>query len=175
MEPSIRRFFSRSRVRLFFNYTEEEGVSFSYNVAQMPKRGSGKTQLSPAWWIAYGVLCGLAAAGLILLLASPRRGKPIELLPAPTSVFAEELESEVVNSPEPPTSMPVSIFPININSATLEELEQLPNIGPVIAQAIISYREAHGDFTSLEDLQNVSGIGPKTYEAIEPLISLESP
>ena len=162
-------------MRLFFNYTEEEGVSFSYNVAQMPKRGSGKTQLSPAWWIAYGVLCGLAAAGSILLLASPRRGKPIELLPAPTSMSTQELESEMLSLTEPPTAMPASIFPININTATLEELEQLPNIGPVIAQAIISYRESHGGFTSLEQIQNVSGIGPKTYEAIEPLISLESP
>jgi competence protein ComEA len=62
--------------------------------------------------------------------------------------------------------------PININTATAAQLEELPGVGEVLAQRIIDYREQHGPFTKPEDLQNVSGIGPKTYEAIAPLITV---
>lgn len=60
-----------------------------------------------------------------------------------------------------------------INSATLEELMTLPNIGQVTAQAILDYREANGRISSLEDLDNVQGIGPATLEELAPLISFE--
>ena len=58
---------------------------------------------------------------------------------------------------------------IDINTASLALLETLPNIGPVRAAAVVSYREENGDFQSLEDITNVSGIGPATYEAIREL------
>lgn len=61
---------------------------------------------------------------------------------------------------------------ININTATVAELETLPGVGPVLAQRIIDYRDQHGPFTKPEDLQNVSGIGPKTYESIAPHITI---
>ncbi|HLR70650.1 MAG TPA: helix-hairpin-helix domain-containing protein [Pseudogracilibacillus sp.] len=56
---------------------------------------------------------------------------------------------------------------ININQATKEEIETLSGIGPAKAQAIIDYREENGLFQSIEDLQEVSGIGEKTIENIE--------
>ena len=51
---------------------------------------------------------------------------------------------------------------ININTATLQQLDMLPGIGTVRAQAIIDYREANGPFQTVEDLLNVDGIGEKT-------------
>lgn len=59
---------------------------------------------------------------------------------------------------------------VNVNTATLEELDSLPGIGPSTAQAIIDYREEFGTFTSLEDLDEVSGIGPSTLEQLADLI-----
>ena len=55
---------------------------------------------------------------------------------------------------------------ININTAADYELEMLPGIGPATARAIIEYRNEHGFFESLEDLQKVRHIGPKTIEGI---------
>lgn len=60
---------------------------------------------------------------------------------------------------------------ININTASQAELEQLPKVGPATAQKIIAYREAHGPLSSLEDLLGVSGIGEKTLENFEGLVT----
>jgi comEA protein len=55
---------------------------------------------------------------------------------------------------------------VNINTATIEELQTLPDIGPLLAQRIIDYRQQHGPFTKPADLSKVEGIGIKTLEAI---------
>lgn len=70
-----------------------------------------------------------------------------------------------LNSPTPTAQ-----FPVNINTANQEELEALPEIGPVTAAKIIEYRELNGLFATIEDIQKVKGIGPKTFEAIKDLI-----
>lgn len=57
-------------------------------------------------------------------------------------------------------------YPINLNTATQDELESLPGIGPSKAADILAYRDAHGPFLTLEDLANVSGIGATTVEAL---------
>lgn len=62
---------------------------------------------------------------------------------------------------------------ININTAGAEELDTLPGIGPSIAQKIIDYRSEHGDFQSIYDIANVSGIGAKKLSAILDLITVE--
>jgi competence protein ComEA len=61
---------------------------------------------------------------------------------------------------------------ININTASQSDLETLPGIGPVTAKKIIAHREAH-PFTSVESLTDVSGIGPKTLEAVQSLVTVQ--
>lgn len=61
---------------------------------------------------------------------------------------------------------------ININFASQPELESLPGIGPTTAKKIIDYREQNGPFLTTEDIINVSGIGPGTYERIKDLITV---
>lgn len=62
---------------------------------------------------------------------------------------------------------------VNINTAGLEELDSLPGIGPALAQRILDYRQQHGPFRSIEDLQNVSGIGSKRFEELKDLITVQ--
>lgn len=52
---------------------------------------------------------------------------------------------------------------VNLNTATLAQLDTLPGVGPVTAQKIIDWRDAHGRFSTIEELQEVDGIGPKSY------------
>lgn len=56
---------------------------------------------------------------------------------------------------------------VNLNTATQEELDALPGIGPVLAQRIVEYRDANGPFTSPEDLKQISGIGDKIFENLK--------
>jgi len=61
---------------------------------------------------------------------------------------------------------------ININTASSTELDTLPGIGPTTAQKIIDYRTQNGPFVSIEDIINVSGIGPGTYEKLKDKITV---
>lgn len=61
---------------------------------------------------------------------------------------------------------------VNINTATQEELESLPSIGEVRAQAIITYREEHGGFRTIDELKEVSGIGDKIFADISPHVTV---
>lgn len=62
---------------------------------------------------------------------------------------------------------------VNLNSATLEDLQELPGIGPAKAQAILTYREEKGSFQSVDDLLNVTGIGEKSLEKIKPAATVK--
>jgi competence protein ComEA len=62
--------------------------------------------------------------------------------------------------------------PINLNVADQAALETIPEIGPVTAAAILEYRAQVGSFTSVEELLEVSGVGPATLEAMRPYVTL---
>lgn len=72
-------------------------------------------------------------------------------------VFPEEAEPEIS-------------YPLDLNAATAEELETLPVVGAILAERIVSYREAVGGFQSLEELQQVNGIGSGIYSQIAPYL-----
>jgi len=61
---------------------------------------------------------------------------------------------------------------IDINTASLDELDTLPGIGPTLAQNIIDYRDTYGPFSFIEDIMNVDGIGSSTFEEIKDLITV---
>jgi competence protein ComEA len=61
--------------------------------------------------------------------------------------------------------------PVSLSSATVEELDQLPGVGPVTAQRIVDYRAEHGPFASVEDLDAVPGIGPTRIEQLRELVT----
>lgn len=72
-------------------------------------------------------------------------------------VLPEEAESEIS-------------YPLDLNAATVEELETLPGVGAILAERIVSYREAVGGFQTLEELQQVNGIGSGIYSQIAPYL-----
>lgn len=66
------------------------------------------------------------------------------------------------------SSGPTAQGALDLNRANQAQLEELPEVGPVTAQAILAWRQEHGRFTRIEELQEVDGIGPKTYGQIAP-------
>ncbi len=91
----------------------------------------------------------------------PRRGE--QALPLPTPMGSTSAGSSPGGG---------AGGPVNINTAGLAELDALPGIGPGYAQRIIDYRQAHGPFVSIEDIQNVPGIGAATFARIRDLITV---
>jgi competence protein ComEA len=72
-------------------------------------------------------------------------------------------------TPVPPAD-PAPTFPININTADAKALILLPNIGEARANKIIAYRTANGPFATIEDIQNVKGIGPEIFKEMQSKI-----
>lgn len=81
-------------------------------------------------------------------------------------------DGQQIDVPGVVTHSHVNAGRININTATVDELDTLPSIGPTTAQAIVDYRLQHGNFQSIEQIKNVPGVGPATYEAIKDYITV---
>ncbi len=91
----------------------------------------------------------------------------------------------VVGQPDPPLAVAVTggpaesasatpspTQPLDLNTATAEQLEALPGVGPSTAAAIVAYRTEHGQFRSVDELQEVRGIGPAKFEAVESSVTV---
>ena len=95
-----------------------------------------------------------------------------EQLNIPYKKGAEPTESVDLPSSETATPNPDSTGLININTASLDELDKLPGIGLTTAQKVIDYRTVNGPFAKIEDIMNVSGIGPSTFDGLKDLITV---
>ena len=80
------------------------------------------------------------------------------------------LNTNLTSTHQPPNKIAKS--PVNLNTATIDELKSINGIGESKAQAIINYREQHGQFDSIEKLKEVKGIGAKTYEKLQAEFTL---
>ena len=83
---------------------------------------------------------------------------------APKVVYTASLEEVAAESQDS--------LKVDINSADVEELDELPEVGPATAEAIIEYRRANGSFTTVDELEGVPGIGPTTIQKIEPFATV---
>lgn len=106
------------------------------------------------------LVTGMLASFLLGFFA----GRNIDSQPLSMSLLPTVTVPETTLADEPETTGPV--YPININTADLQQLLYLPEIGPVLAQRILDYRAANGDFSSVEDLTLVEGIGAKTLDKL---------
>ncbi len=84
-------------------------------------------------------------------------------------------EQLVVGEPQPaasaaPASSAASSGPVDLNTASAGDLDALPGIGPVLAQRVIDWRTAHGGFTSVDQLRQISGLGGKKFDALASLV-----
>jgi competence protein ComEA len=102
---------------------------------------------------------------------------------APSSVAPREVQSRpslAAKNPVPrvstkPTPRPAAVQArLDVNRATAQEFDQLPGIGPALAQRILDHRRTHGPFTVVEDLSLVKGIGSKKLDRLRELVTVRS-
>lgn len=86
---------------------------------------------------------------------------------------AEEAETEEVAALPSSRAQEEAPKAVNLNTATLEELDALPNIGTTLARRILAYREEKGKFLAVEELLEVEGIGESTLEALRDYVTVE--
>lgn len=94
---------------------------------------------------------------------------PVVQAPAPSATSDQPAPAAHQDKPPARPSL------VDLNRATAQELEDLPGVGPVLAQRIVQWREAHGRFHSLEDLNAVKGIGDKKLSRLRTMVMVGKP
>jgi competence protein ComEA len=100
---------------------------------------------------------------IVVGIAAPP-GEPTAMGSSGAGGAAPQPEAPASGAPSAPGT------PVDLNAATVEQLDGLPGIGPVTAAAIVAWRDAHGRFTSVEQLGDVDGIGPARLEKLRALV-----
>ncbi len=75
----------------------------------------------------------------------------------------------------PKNAAATSSAPLNLNVATVAQLEVLPGIGMKVAERIVDYRQKNGGFKKIEDLMNVRGVGEKSFLKLKPMLTVTAP
>jgi competence protein ComEA len=101
-----------------------------------------------------------------LNLAAPLVDGIQVLVPSRIAREASDAAGSTTGDPSAPGGLTVSL-----SSATVEELDELPGVGPITAQKIVDYRAEHGPFASVDDLDAVPGIGPTRIEQLRDLVT----
>jgi competence protein ComEA len=103
---------------------------------------------------------GLAAATGLAITLWQRRPLPLTIEPGPPSQAAAwDAALDAARQ-------------LDLNAATAAELERLPEVGPSLAKRIVAWRQAHGRFASIDQLQSVPGIGPKTFDRVRAYLTV---
>lgn len=118
----------------------------------------------------------LISAGTLLFTAGWFAAR--HFMVAPYTIVVEKKEQIAANPPvveDVEETKPEGMLEgekININTASIYELDRLPNIGPSKAEAIVAYRTEHGAFEQIEDIMEVSGIGEATFEELKEYVTV---
>lgn len=127
----------------------------------------------PAKFVAVVCLGGACMVGLAWSIATREPGAARAGVPL-AALQASPVGDAGGAAPVGETTPRVSIARrINVNTASAAELELLPGVGPAIAQRIVEFRETRGPFRTLNDLDRVSGIGPRLIERLRDKVTLE--
>jgi competence protein ComEA len=87
-------------------------------------------------------------------------------------VIALSLAADAASAQEPARAPAGASAPLNLNAATVAQLEGLPGIGRATAERIVEYRQKNGGFKKAEDLMNIRGIGEKNFLKLKPLVTV---
>jgi competence protein ComEA len=123
----------------------------------------------------YRLRDGSRVADAVTRAGGPTRNAQIELVNLAARIAdGEQIVVPARGSAGAVATMPgggAASGPVHLNSATLDQLDELPGVGPVTAQKILDYRQNHGAFGSVDELDAISGIGPARLETLRDLVA----